>query len=258
MARKLIGLVGLAMAIAVGCGEDAVREEARALTVAPASSGIEHVVVVMMENRSFDHMLGWLDGADGRQAGLRYPDRNGQLQKTQPLAPDFQGCGAPGSRSFLRGRARRIRRGRVRRMAARRQNDSYAIGYYRNRDLAFFGRAAPQWTAVDRYFAAIMSETFPNRIYQHAAQTDRLTNTFDISVLPTIWDRLARSGSRGVTTSATCRSWRCGAPSTCRSAVRSPRSSRTRWRATCPRSSFVDPRFVDEAERHLGRRPSAR
>ena len=63
MARKLIGLVGLAMAIAVGCGEDVVREEARALTVAPASSGIEHVVVVMMENRSFDHMLGWLPTA---------------------------------------------------------------------------------------------------------------------------------------------------------------------------------------------------
>ena len=26
----------------------------------PTSSGIEHIVVVMMENRSFDHLLGWL------------------------------------------------------------------------------------------------------------------------------------------------------------------------------------------------------
>jgi phospholipase C len=33
----------------------------------PESSGIEHVVGLMMENRSFDHMLGWLEGADGRQ-----------------------------------------------------------------------------------------------------------------------------------------------------------------------------------------------
>ncbi len=31
----------------------------------PAFSGIEHVVVLMMENRSFDHFLGWLPGADG-------------------------------------------------------------------------------------------------------------------------------------------------------------------------------------------------
>jgi len=40
---------------------------------APESSGIDHVVLVMMENRSFDHFLGWLPGANGRQAGLRYP-----------------------------------------------------------------------------------------------------------------------------------------------------------------------------------------
>src|SRR5262245_54915989 len=39
--------------------------------------GIEHVVLVMMENRSFDHFLGWLPGADGRQMGLSYPDRAG-------------------------------------------------------------------------------------------------------------------------------------------------------------------------------------
>jgi phospholipase C len=26
---------------------------------------IQHVVLVMMENRSFDHLLGWLPNADG-------------------------------------------------------------------------------------------------------------------------------------------------------------------------------------------------
>ena len=29
----------------------------------PANSGIEHIVVVTMENRSFDHFLGWLPNA---------------------------------------------------------------------------------------------------------------------------------------------------------------------------------------------------
>src|SRR5438067_1449066 len=43
----------------------------------PERSGIEHIIVVMMENRSFDHFLGWLPGADGRQAGLTYLDRAG-------------------------------------------------------------------------------------------------------------------------------------------------------------------------------------
>jgi phospholipase C len=27
---------------------------------APDASGIDHIVVVMMENRSFDHYLGWV------------------------------------------------------------------------------------------------------------------------------------------------------------------------------------------------------
>jgi phospholipase C len=61
----------------------------------PQLSGIEHIVVVMMENRSFDHFLGWLPGAEGRQAGLAYIDRTGMPHMTAPLAPDYQGCSHP-------------------------------------------------------------------------------------------------------------------------------------------------------------------
>src|SRR5437868_5259911 len=61
----------------------------------PSESGIDHVVVVMMENRSFDHFLGWLPGADGQQAGRTYYDRSGVAHSTHPLAPDYQGCGHP-------------------------------------------------------------------------------------------------------------------------------------------------------------------
>src|SRR2546430_16411726 len=58
----------------------------------PSRSGIEHVVVVMMENRSFDHLLGWLPNADGRQAGLTYVDAAGFAHETHALAPDCTGC----------------------------------------------------------------------------------------------------------------------------------------------------------------------
>src|SRR5215208_4420912 len=58
----------------------------------PGVSGIDHIVVLMMENRSFDHFLGWAEGADGRQHGLRYVDKAGAEHRTYPLAPDFQGC----------------------------------------------------------------------------------------------------------------------------------------------------------------------
>src|ERR1700709_1443451 len=44
---------------------------------APGRSGIDHIVVVMMENRSFDHFAGWVPNADGRQAGQRFVDRYG-------------------------------------------------------------------------------------------------------------------------------------------------------------------------------------
>jgi phospholipase C len=42
-----------------------------------------------------------------------------------------------------------------------------------------------------------MAETYPNRFYQHAAQTDRLHNSFTISTLPTIWDSLKAAGVTG-------------------------------------------------------------
>ncbi len=34
---------------------------------APRNVPIDHFVVLMMENRSFDHYFGWLEGADGDQ-----------------------------------------------------------------------------------------------------------------------------------------------------------------------------------------------
>jgi phospholipase C len=51
--RMRIPTLGLALAAGCGRGDD-LREEARALTVDPAASGLGHIVVVMMENRSFD------------------------------------------------------------------------------------------------------------------------------------------------------------------------------------------------------------
>jgi len=56
------------------------------------SNGIQHVVILMMENRSFDHFLGWLPGADGRH-DLTFLAPDGNFYPNYPLAPDFQGCG---------------------------------------------------------------------------------------------------------------------------------------------------------------------
>jgi len=164
---------------------------------APAASGIEHVVVLMMENRSFDHMLGWVEGADGQQAGLRYADAAGTLHRTHRLAPDYQGCGHPDPDHSYAGGRIELNGGACDGWLRAGSNDSYAIGYYVKKDVPFFAGASSQWTVCDRYFSAIMAGTFANRIYQHAAQTDRLSNTFELSTLPTIWDRLAAAGLKG-------------------------------------------------------------
>jgi phospholipase C len=212
----------------------------------PSHSGIEHVVVLMMENRSFDHFLGWLPGADGRQAGLTYLDGAGQPHATHPLAPDYQGCGHPDpDHSYVGGRVE-YNNGACDGWLRAGTNDEYAIGYYTQSDLSFLGQAAPYWTTCDRYFAAIMAETFPNRVYQHAAQTDRIDNSLALSTLPTIWDRLAARGLQG-------RYYFNDVPFLALWGAKYLPISRPfpAFLAACaagalPEVSFVDPRFIDE------------
>ncbi len=60
--RTLLGATGAAGLVTAAGGYRMLGDSAEAATTlpAPGKSGIEHVVVVMMENRSFDHFLGWL------------------------------------------------------------------------------------------------------------------------------------------------------------------------------------------------------
>jgi phospholipase C len=185
-----IGALGLSARASAGLSA---RASAAPLALpAPARSGIDHIVVVVMENRSFDHLLGWLPGAEGKQAGLTYTDKQGVAHSTHPLAPDFQGCGfADPDHSYLASRVA-YDEGKCDGFLRAGKNDLYAIGYYTQRDLPFLGAAAPAWTACDRYFASIMGPTFANRMYLHCGRTDRTTDLPVPSRLRTIWDLLAQ------------------------------------------------------------------
>src|SRR4051812_31103745 len=59
----------------------------------PTKAPFDTVVVLMMENRSFDHLLGWLPGVNGKQAGLTYPDLTGAPIPTFDLGEKVQSCG---------------------------------------------------------------------------------------------------------------------------------------------------------------------
>lgn len=192
-----------------GCSSDSPGGSAAAAPGAlpdPAASGIDHIVVVMMENRSFDHFLGWVPGADGRQAGLRYPDKSGQLIDTFHLAPHaeygYQGCGKEDPDHGYEGGRVHFNNGRLDGWLgtvgdASVGSDHFPVGYYTADDLPFFKGVAQNFTLCDRYFHSILASTFPNRVYLHAGETDRRSNTLppqQISSLPTIWDRCADAG----------------------------------------------------------------
>jgi phospholipase C len=193
-------LAGTAGAVALAAvGSTAVGSTvAEAATLpAPEQSGIDHIVVVMMENRSFDHYLGWLPGADGRQAGLTFTDTNGVAHQTHHLTVPH-GCGfSDPDHSYDGGRVE-FNNGACDGWLRAGDNDALSIGYFEADDLGFYGSAARDWTVCDRYFAAMMAPTFPNRFFLHAAQTDRTTTSVDkLATMPAIWDRLADAGVSG-------------------------------------------------------------
>jgi phospholipase C len=179
---------------------------------ASGSNGVEHVVVLMMENRSFDHLLSWLPGANGRH-DMTYLSTDGNVYPNYPLAPDFQGCGYSDPDHSWEGWLVQFDGGRMDGFLQRPTTppsnpgvtpavaNTFPVGYYTNfdddgqpkaiPDLPVIGALAQNYTVLDHYFASFAGETFPNRFYQHAARTDRDHNTTTISRLPSIWDQLS-------------------------------------------------------------------
>jgi phospholipase C len=190
---------------------------------ADGSQGIRHVVILMMENRSFDHFLGWVPGADGRHDLTFVSAVDGNTYPNYPLAPDFQGCGYSDPDHSWEGWLVEYDYGKMdgflQRPTTPADNpgvtlaaaNTFPIGYYTNfhfdgtrkalPDLPVTGALAENYTTLDRYFCAFAGETYPNRFYQHAGQTDRDHNSEAPSTLPTIWDQLSPvPNSQGIPT----------------------------------------------------------
>jgi phospholipase C len=181
----------------------------------PKFANINHVVVVMMENRSTDHYLGWWGDRDdvrfdasttlpGREtvdfgihgeqnwAGHPYKDpghshgtgRYQILDHDRDGTPDGWGADRPNSGT-----------------------DRYALSYYQADDLPVINRIVQDFTAFDRYFTSWMGNTYPNRYYMHSAQTHGIDNNdfppqfaqshpeYTLGFpWPTLWDQLTKAG----------------------------------------------------------------
>jgi phospholipase C len=150
---------------------EAARHQRRTHLPAPRNMPIDTIVVLMMENRSFDHYLGWMPNADGHQAGLQYTDKSGLVHETQRLTADFQGCGHPDPDHSWDGGRTQLDGGACDGFLRSGSNDVFSISYYAEGDLGFIQDAAKAFTTYDRFHCSLMGSTLPNREYMWAAES---------------------------------------------------------------------------------------
>ena len=174
-AAGLAGLAGVLPADTLIA--EAAERQKRVKLPSPRNMPIDTFVVLMMENRSFDHYLGWMPNADGKQAGLSYVDAAGATHQTAVLTPEYQGCGHPDpGHGWDSGRVQ-LNGGKCDGFVAEGSlgegtaNDDFALGYYPKGDLGFIQPATEGATTFDRFFCSLLASTFPNREYMWAAQS---------------------------------------------------------------------------------------
>jgi phospholipase C len=196
------GLAGLANALPVDTLLSQAAQASARLGRLPSPRNVEidHFVILMMENRSFDHYFGWLTGdADGRQhqsfrdpAGRPVPTRHASSLGSA----EWQGCGHmdPGH-GWDQGRAQ-LRGGFL---APGSGNDDFALCYYNRGELPLIHAAAQQYTLFDRYFCSLLASTWPNRYYKWSGQSGgKINNDPPVGTggnqWETIFDRALRNG----------------------------------------------------------------
>jgi phospholipase C len=170
--------------------------------VAGRLANVEHIVVVMLENRSFDHMLGYLSlpqagGGKGRSDidGLIGPprDSNPHSGKDWPIHhldrteysgededPDHSARSvdeqlANGGKGFVENFAR-ISQARAHRERKPVPEPDLVMGFYNGDDLPVYDHLAEHYCVVDRWFSSVPGATWPNRLY---AATGRAAGTRD-------------------------------------------------------------------------------
>ena len=163
---------------------------------------IEHIVVAMMENHSYDNRLGMLPrrGADGFRLGpdglptATNPYPNGDLQHAFHMPTTCQVNGEP-AQDWLNSHIQ-WDKGR---------NDGFvksgsgpvSMGYWGHADQPFYYSMAQIFPLADRYFCSVLGQTYPNRRYLMAATSlgivdDTINNDYPAN--GTIFDKLLAAG----------------------------------------------------------------
>jgi phospholipase C len=165
---------------------------------------IKHIVVLMMENHSYDNKLGMLQrpGADGFQLGpdgkptATNPYANGDTQHAFLMPTTCQLFGKPSQTwqdshtQFAGGRNTGF---------VESGSGPVAMGYWQDSDQPFYYSLARIFPIADRYFCSLLGQTFPNRRYLISATSLGMVNDAVPSFIEyppngTIFDKLAEVG----------------------------------------------------------------
>lgn len=149
----------------------------------PGLDALRHVVVVMMENRSFDHLLGGLRADDPRIDGLTgnesNPDKTGAPARVRPNAkyqsqldpdPDHHFPGV--DLQIFNGDPNRVpnMQGFVRSYYKQRQDVKWSrqiMYYFRPSKLPVITTLAKEFAIINAWFSSIPGPTLCNRAFAH-------------------------------------------------------------------------------------------
>jgi len=157
---------------------------------------VDHIVVVMMENHSFDNILGTLGRGDGLALGsagipkATNPDGHGDLVRSfhMPTVCQLKSKPSQAWNASHTQYSNGTNQGFV-------ISDSgpVAMGYWTDTDMPFTNGLARTFPLADRYFGSVLAQTYPNRRYLMAGTSIGLINdTFPTPLPPngTIFDML--------------------------------------------------------------------
>jgi phospholipase C len=147
----------------------------------PGLDNLKHIVVLMMENRSFDHMLGGLKAKDARIDGLTgaetNPDTTGAAAQVQPTA-EFQSQLDPDpdhhfpavNLQIFNGGAAPNMQGFVKSYFHQRQDVAHSqkiMFYFTPDKLPVLSTLATEFAVFNRWFSSIPGPTICNRAFAH-------------------------------------------------------------------------------------------
>ncbi|MCC3778755.1 alkaline phosphatase family protein, partial [Streptomyces sp. UNOB3_S3] len=168
----------------------------RAMARPPGRPGtlrdIEHVVVLMQENRSFDHYFGTMRGVRGFDDphAATLPDGRTVFHQPDPEHPDgyllpfhldtrsTSSQAIPSTSHAWTVQHAAVNGGRMdnwlpaHRKADGERNGPYTMGYYERADIPFHFALAESFTLCDAYHCSVLGPTWPNRLYHWTGTND--------------------------------------------------------------------------------------